>query len=54
MAVPFRLLILEDCPTDADLMLEMLHTFGFDPTWTRVDKELDYISSLDPCPDLIL
>ena len=54
MSVPFRLLILEDCPTDADLMLEMLHTFGFDPTWTRVDKELDYISSLDPCPDLIL
>jgi len=54
MSVPFRLLILEDCPTDADLMLEMLHTFGFDPTWTRVDKESDYISSLDPCPDLIL
>lgn len=54
MAVSFRLLILEDSAIDADLMVETLHTFGLDPTWTRVDKESDYLSSLDSCPDLIL
>lgn len=50
----FRLLILEDSALDADLMVETLHSFGLDPTWTRVDKELDYLSALDSCPDLIL
>ncbi|TKB76058.1 MAG: GGDEF domain-containing response regulator [Nitrospira sp.] len=50
----FRLLILEDSALDADLMVETLHNFGLDPTWTRVDKESDYLSALDSCPDLIL
>lgn len=54
MSGSFRLLILEDSPLDADLMVETLHSFGLDPTWTRVDKETDYLFSLDSCPDLIL
>jgi len=54
MSGPFRLLILEDSALDADLMVETLHSFGLDPTWTRVDKESEYLSSLDSCPDLIL
>ena len=54
MSRPFRLLILEDSALDADLMVETLHTFGLDPTWTRVDNESDYLSSLELCPDLIL
>ena len=54
MSGSFRLLILEDSPLDADLMVETLHSFGLDPTWTRVDKESDYLSSLESRPDLIL
>jgi len=54
MSAPLRLLILEDCAADADLMVEMLLSAGFDPTWKRADNELDYLASLDPYPDLIL
>lgn len=54
MSGSFRLLILEDSALDADLMVETLHSFGLNPTWTRVDKESDYLSALDSCPDLIL
>jgi diguanylate cyclase (GGDEF)-like protein len=54
MSGSFRLLILEDSALDADLMVETLHSFGLDPTWTRVDKETDYLFSLDSFPDLIL
>lgn len=51
---PFNLLILEDCPADAELILETLRTSGLDPQWRRVDTEKDYLASLDPVPDLIL
>jgi len=54
MSIPLRLLILEDCAPDAELMVEMLLSSGFDPTWKRTDNEVDYLASLDPCPDLIL
>jgi len=50
----FKLLILEDCPADAELMVETLRTSGLDPQWQRVDTEKDYLASLDPVPDLIL
>lgn len=49
-----NLLILEDCPADAELILETLRTSGLDPQWQRVDTEKDYLASLDPAPDLIL
>jgi diguanylate cyclase (GGDEF)-like protein len=54
MSVPFHLLILEDNLSDAELMVEMLLASGFDPTWKRVDNELDYLAALSPCLDLIL
>jgi len=49
-----RLLIVEDNPSDADLMLRELRRAGFDPDWRRVDTETDFLASLDPEPDLIL
>ena len=51
---PFNLLILEDSPADAELILETLRTSGLDPKWRRVDTEKDYLASLDPVPDVIL
>ena len=54
MAIPLRVLILEDRPADAELMLHELRRAGFDPVWERVDTEADYLSRLDPALDLIL
>jgi PAS domain S-box-containing protein len=49
-----RLLIVEDNPNDAELMLRELRRAGFDPDWQRVDTEADFLAGLDPEPDLIL
>lgn len=54
MSTPMQLLILEDRPSDAELMLYELRRAGFDPAWTRVDTEADYLVGLDSMPDLIL
>ena len=54
MATPMRVLILEDVPADAELMVHELRRAGFDPDWQRVESESDYLASLALTPDLIL
>jgi pentatricopeptide repeat protein len=54
MTVPLRVLILEDRPTDAELVIHELRRAGFEPDWRRVDSEADYLAHLDQAPDLIL
>ncbi len=54
MPTPLRVLILEDNPADAELMLHELRRAGFDPAWQRVETEADYLARLDPTLDLIL
>jgi PAS domain S-box-containing protein/putative nucleotidyltransferase with HDIG domain len=54
MNTPLSLLILEDRPSDAELMLAELRLAGFEPDWKRVDNEADYLAALDPSLDLIL
>ncbi|HVN07216.1 MAG TPA: histidine kinase dimerization/phosphoacceptor domain -containing protein [Bryobacteraceae bacterium] len=49
-----RLLILEDRPEDAELMVHELRRGGFDPDWRRVETELDFLAQLAPPPDVIL
>lgn len=49
-----RLLILEDRPADATLMVAELQQAGFTLEWQRVDNEEAYLRHLDPPPDLIL
>ena len=49
-----RLLIVEDNPSDAELMLRELRRAGFDPESQRVETEADFLAGLDPEPDLIL
>ncbi len=51
---PLRVLIVEDRPADAELMVGELRRVGFEPEWRRVEREADFLAHLDPAPDLIL
>jgi len=54
MPRPLRVLIVEDSPPDAELIARELRHAGFDPDWSRVDTEADYLSHLRPDFDVIL
>ncbi len=54
MATPLNLLIVEDSPDDAELMLAQLRRDGFDPRWRRVQTEADFLAELNKSPDIIL
>lgn len=54
MPDPLNLLILEDRPEDAELLLLELRRSGFQPTWRRVDTRSDYMAGLHSELDLIL
>jgi PAS domain S-box-containing protein len=49
-----RVLIAEDNPTDAELVLRELRRSGFDPEWHRVDTEAEYLDRLHTGLDIIL
>ena len=54
MSTPLRVLILEDRPSDAELMLHELRRAGFEPDWRRVETEADYLAQLEGGFDVIL
>ena len=54
MATPLRLLILEDNPSDAELMLHELRGAGYDPIADRVETEQEYRKHLQPAPEIVL
>ena len=54
MPIPLRILIVEDRPADAELMMAELQRAGFAPTWDRVDTEADYLARLRERYDVIL
>ncbi len=54
MAVSLKVLLLEDNPDDAELLLHELRHSGFAPQWQRVDTESDYIDHIHDDIDLIL
>ncbi len=51
---PLQLLIVEDSPQDAELMVLELRRAGFDPVWHRVDDETAYLEALRPEIEIIL
>lgn len=51
---PLRVLILEDRPADAELMVHELRRSRFQPVWQRVETESDYLAQLKSPPDVIL
>ncbi len=54
MAQPLNILIAEDDPLDAELVLRELRRAGFEPKWTRVDTEKEYVRNLSPKLDLVI
>ena len=53
-AHPIKVLVLEDQPDDAELMMAQLGSAGFQTNWRRVETEKDYLEGLDSGLDLIL
>ena len=49
-----RVLIVEDDPNDASLIVSQLRREGFEPEWHRVDCEADYLARLDDQLDVVL
>src|SRR2546421_11668003 len=54
LSTPLRLLLVEDNPNDARLILHALRRAGFEPDWRRVETEKDYQANLKPELDPIL
>jgi PAS domain S-box-containing protein/putative nucleotidyltransferase with HDIG domain len=54
MAIPLNILLLEDRPADAELLLFELQDAGYEADWQRVDSEVDYVEALGKMPDVIL
>ena len=54
MATPLRLLILEDNPSDAELMLHALRHAGYDPIAVRAETEQDFRDHLQDAPEIVL
>jgi PAS domain S-box-containing protein len=54
MTTSLRVLVLEDSPTDAAVMLHHLQAAGYAANWRRVETEAEYVACLDPSLDLIL
>jgi PAS domain S-box-containing protein len=54
ISIPIRVLILEDRPGDAELMLHELRRSWFEPLWERLDTEAEYLARLQWPPDIIL
>jgi PAS domain S-box-containing protein len=54
MPIPLTVLLVEDQPDDAELLIAELRRAGYQPAWQRVDTEADFLAHLHPVPDLIL
>jgi PAS domain S-box-containing protein len=54
MKQPLRVLIAEDNPADAELILLELRCAGYDPEWELVNTEVEYLDRLRPDLDIIL
>lgn len=54
MSENIRVLIIEDDPVDAELVLRELKRGGFHPEWVRVETEGEFLAELEKNPDVIL
>jgi PAS domain S-box-containing protein len=52
--VSIRIVILEDRPEDAELMVQELRRSCFDPAYIRLETEADFLDALKSPPDVIL
>jgi len=54
MPLKLKVLLLEDHPTDAELILHQLRRAGYEPEWKRVETEPDYLTQLEQGWEIIL
>ncbi|MEX5217424.1 MAG: response regulator [Nitrospiraceae bacterium] len=54
MGEPIRILIVEDEPADAELLIRQLQRDGYDPDWQRVDTESAFLEALNGPLHLII
>jgi len=54
MSRALSLILLEDYAPDAELIVRALRRGGYDPSWTRVTTEAEFLESLASPPDVIL
>jgi signal transduction histidine kinase/DNA-binding LytR/AlgR family response regulator len=54
VAIPIRVLVLEDRPADALLAIRELVAAGFEPEWQRVETEFEFVAHLSPDLDVII
>jgi two-component system cell cycle sensor histidine kinase/response regulator CckA len=54
MSFPISVLVVEDSPEDAELMVLELRRSGFVPQWQRVDSEEPFLAALRESPDVVL
>src|SRR5207245_11036083 len=54
MPAPLHILILENNPADAVLMVRALRQRGVDCTWQRVETRAEYLAQLGPQYEVIL
>jgi signal transduction histidine kinase/DNA-binding response OmpR family regulator len=52
--MPLQLLIVEDRPDDAELLLAELKRAGYDPDWTRAETLEEFAAGLERNPDIIV
>ena len=52
--IPLRVLVLEDRPIDAELVLYEMKRAGYDCVSKRVDTQQDYLKAIEEIPDIIL
>ena len=53
MAQPLKILIVEDSPMDAELLVLQLARSGYAAEWERVDTAGGFTQELDPSLDII-
>ena len=53
MSTPLNVLTVEDSADDALLLINELKAADFDPTWIRVETELEYCTCMEAQPDII-
>jgi starch phosphorylase len=51
---PLRVLMVEDSPADAELVVAELRRAGFDVSSKRVENESDYLEHLEDSPEIVL
>lgn len=54
MPTPLRLLVAEDLPPDAELIIEEVRRAGYEPTVTVVDTAGKFLHALDDDPEIII